>query len=107
VDAIEHEIDYVALALSQGRRVAEPDPDGGGNGAGVNQGEPAQGDDAQEQLGGVTGGRRVEPELDRHCRDRLTAHLHLRQGLGRTPAAVSASRSSRRTKLGRATRKSK
>jgi hypothetical protein len=105
-EAVQHEPDHVALAPLEIGGILERDADGGRHGLGMNEMEPAERDDAEQELGRVPRGRVVEAELgaDR-CQRLLAAESCSPTGL--VPPSRSARRSIRRMKLGRAARKSK
>ena len=103
---MEHEVDDVAPPPRQVLAVGETHPDGPGHRAGMNQGEPAERDDAQEELRRLARRRVVESELGADGRQRLLTSGEVASPPSRVSLA-RASRSISRTKLGRAARKSK
>src|SRR5262245_61160254 len=71
--AVQHEPDHVTLAPLELASVVERDADGRGHGLGVDEVEPAEGDDAEKELGRVARGGVVEAELGADCRQCLLA----------------------------------
>jgi hypothetical protein len=69
--SVEHERRDVALADLPVRGVGQVDTDRGRDGIGVDEREPAERDDAEEQLRGFTRRRRIEPELGGDRGERL------------------------------------
>src|SRR3954471_930524 len=62
-ETVQHQGDYVTLAALQRFRVTQGDADRGRDGARVDQGKPAERDDAEQQLRGFARRRVVETEL--------------------------------------------
>ena len=69
--AVQHEPDHVALAPLELGGIVERDADGGRYGLGMDEVEPAERDDAEEELGRVARGGIVEAELGADRRQRL------------------------------------
>ena len=61
--AMDHQVYDVALPALEVLGVVEGNADGRGDGAGVDEWKPAEGDHAEEQLRGVAGGSVVETEF--------------------------------------------
>jgi hypothetical protein len=60
---VEYQLDHMPAPALQVFRGIEHHADRGCYGAGMDQVKPAKGDDAEEQLRGVAGGRIIQPQL--------------------------------------------
>jgi hypothetical protein len=86
-DAVEHESDDVPPAPLEIFGVLQRHAHGGGDGTGVDQVEPAERDDAEQELRGLARGRVVEPQLRADRGQRFLARGEMAELVMRRAAA--------------------